>query len=230
MSGLPDVELSTLRPEELVLAVGVAARGMRDNPMSVALFGDDPVRRERGLEPVFHWVLASQQLPTLVARRLGHIVGIATLAPPSTCFSRQMVEQQRTIGLGRARVGVSVPRVPRAILLSLLRLGPGGLARVSQLGEATLEHDPQQPHQHVELVAVEAALQGLGIGSLMLEALCRRMDELPDVAYLETDKPENVRFYQRFGFAVVEEATVIGTHFWYMQRERHARFTPSAAT
>jgi hypothetical protein len=51
---LPDIELSTLRPEEISLAVGVAASGMRDNPFSVALFGDDPVRRVRGLKATFY--------------------------------------------------------------------------------------------------------------------------------------------------------------------------------
>ncbi len=39
-----------------------------------------------------------------------------------------------------------------------------------------------------------------------------------DVGYLETDKPENVRFYERFGFRVVAEAPVIGVTSWYMRR------------
>ena len=39
-----------------------------------------------------------------------------------------------------------------------------------------------------------------------------------DVAYLETDKPENVSFYQRFGFEVTEEAQVLGIPNWFMLR------------
>jgi ribosomal protein S18 acetylase RimI-like enzyme len=195
---------------------------MRDNPSSVALFGDDPVRRVRVLEPVYHWVLASLQRPSLVARRRGLIVGIAALAPPDRCFFRQTAARQKTVQIGRTRVGATMPSVPRHLLLPLLRLGPGALARLSTWGEAGLKHDPQERHQHVELVVVEAALQGLGIGQLMMEELCREMDELPDVAYLETDKQENVRFYERFGFQVADEATVLETRNWYMQRRQGA--------
>mgnify|MGYP002399645183 CR=1 FL=1 len=36
--------------------------------------------------------------------------------------------------------------------------------------------------------------------------------------YLETDRPENVEFYQKFGFSVRAEETLIGTPVWYMWR------------
>jgi ribosomal protein S18 acetylase RimI-like enzyme len=100
----------------------------------------------------------------------------------------------------------------------MISLGPAALARISVLGEAGMRHDPRERHQHVELVVVEAALQGLGIGSLMMGALCREMDRLPDIGHLETDKEENVRFYERFGFQVTGEARVLGMRNWYMQR------------
>jgi GNAT superfamily N-acetyltransferase len=218
VSGLQDIELGTLLPEEMAPAAGVAARGMRDNPNSIALFGHDPVRRVRALEPTYRWVLESVERPPVVARRHGFIVGIAALAPPDRCFFRQTAERQKIVRLGRTRVGVAVPHIPWHLVLPLLSIGPGGLARLSTWGEAGVDHDPKERHQHVELVVVEAALQGLGIGRLMMEELCREMDKLPDVSYLETDKPENVRFYEPFGFAVTEEATVLETHMWYMER------------
>jgi hypothetical protein len=39
------------------------------------------------------------------------------------------------------------------------------------------------------------------------------------VGYLETDRPSNVRFYERFGFDVVGEGQVLGLPNWYMRRE-----------
>lgn len=218
MSGLSNIELDTLRPEELPLAAGVAARGMRDNPSSIALFEDDPVRRVRGLEPIYQWVLGSLQGPVLVARRNGIIVGLAALAPPEQCFFRQTAAQQKIVGVGDMRAAVTVPRVPWRLVLPLLRLGPGALSRLSAWGEMGMRHDPQVRHQHVELVVVEAALQGLGIGGVLMDALCREMDAVGDVAYLETDKQENLRFYERFGFEVTGEAAVHDTTNWYMQR------------
>jgi GNAT superfamily N-acetyltransferase len=215
---LKDIELGTMSEEEIPLAAGVAARGMRDNPNSLALFGDDPVRRVRALEPMFHLVLLSLQQPALVARRHGHIVGIATLSPPDECFYRQTLDRNRTINIAGKIINVGIPHVPRQLVMPMLSLGPAALSRISMLGEAGMRHDPRERHQHVELVVVEAALQGLGIGSLLMEALCREMDRLPDIGHLETDKEENVRFYERFGFQVTGEARVLGMRNWYMQR------------
>jgi ribosomal protein S18 acetylase RimI-like enzyme len=167
---------------------------------------------------MFHLVLLSLQRPALVARRSGHIVGMAALAPPDGCFFRQTMARNRTVTIGGKIISVGMPHVPRQLLLPLLGLGPGALSRISVVGEAGMRHDPRERHQHVELVVVEAALQGMGIGGRMMETLCGEMDALPDIAHLETDKEENVRFYERFGFEVTGEARVLGMRNWYMQR------------
>ena len=44
-----------------------------------------------------------------------------------------------------------------------------------------------------------------------------RAENLP--GYLETDKPENIEFYEKFGFVVEHEEELIGTPTWYMWRE-----------
>jgi len=45
-----------------------------------------------------------------------------------------------------------------------------------------------------------------------------RMDTCRTLSYLETDKSENVRFYERFGFTVVAEVNVLGVRNWFMSR------------
>jgi ribosomal protein S18 acetylase RimI-like enzyme len=212
------VTLDALRPEEIPIAAGVAARGMRDNPGSIAMMGENPIWREQRLEPVFRWVLLSLKRPCLVARRGDAIVGVAAVSPPHQCFYRQLLDGQRALALGGMRVGVSIPTIPRGVLLPLLTLGPDALARTSRWGEAGLQNHPSEPHQHVELVAVEAGLQGLGIGSMMMEELCREMDEVAVMGYLETDKEENLRFYEKFGFEVTDEWVALDTASWSMKR------------
>ncbi|MGH3144285.1 MAG: GNAT family N-acetyltransferase, partial [Rubrobacter sp.] len=59
---------------------------------------------------------------------------------------------------------------------------------------------------------------GRGVGSKLMEAFCARVDEAGDAAYLETDKPINVRFYERFGFETVGAEDVLGVPNWYMLR------------
>jgi ribosomal protein S18 acetylase RimI-like enzyme len=51
-----------------------------------------------------------------------------------------------------------------------------------------------------------------------MEAYCVRVDAAGGDAYLETDKPANVRFYERFGFEVVGEQEVLGVPNWFMSR------------
>ena len=67
-------------------------------------------------------------------------------------------------------------------------------------------------------MAVDAGLQGLGIGSQLLARYAERADAAGEVTYLETDKASNVRFYERFGFAVVGELDVLGVPNWFLRR------------
>jgi hypothetical protein len=49
------------------------------------------------------------------------------------------------------------------------------------------------------------------------------MDAAGEDAYLETDKPINVRFYERFGFEVVGEQEVFGVTNWFILRRARKR-------
>jgi hypothetical protein len=44
------------------------------------------------------------------------------------------------------------------------------------------------------------------------------------MAFLETDKPENVTFYRKFGFQSIDEIAILGLRTWFMRR------APSPAT
>ena len=67
-------------------------------------------------------------------------------------------------------------------------------------------------------MAVDAHLQGMGIGSKLMRVFCAKMDAAGEDAYLETDKPENVRFYERFGYEVIGEERVLEVQNWFMRR------------
>jgi hypothetical protein len=50
---------------------------------------------------------------------------------------------------------------------------------------------------------------------------CEDLDRTATSGYLETDRPENVAFYQRFGFEVKEEIPILGTPNFLMRRPAH---------
>ena len=58
----------------------------------------------------------------------------------------------------------------------------------------------------------------MSVGSLLMRVFCARMDAAREDAYLETDKPENVLFYERFGFEVVGKGEVLGVTSRFMLR------------
>jgi GNAT superfamily N-acetyltransferase len=76
--------------------------------------------------------------------------------------------------------------------------------------------DPSEPHVHLRPIGVKPALQGHDIGSQMLTVYCEQLDLASDAGYLETDEPENVRLYERFGFEVRRHAFVLGVQNWFM--------------
>jgi ribosomal protein S18 acetylase RimI-like enzyme len=193
------IEVRDLRPEEVDDAAGVLARGFRDNPLNVAAFGDDPERRvriyARSIGSMFRTLSAQQPL---CAIREGTLVGVTGVAPVGTC---QPSATQRL-----------------RLLPSFVALGPRTAARVVRWTSTWARRDPDEPHVHLGPFAVDAHLQRQGIGLLIMQEHCRRLDAASEVGYLETDKPENVRFYERFGFEVIGEEPVIGVPNWFMRR------------
>ena len=64
----------------------------------------------------------------------------------------------------------------------------------------------------------EGLMQGFTAFKVKVGRGARWMDAESGLAYLETDKPENVRFYERFGFRVTNEAQVLNIPNWFMTR------------
>jgi ribosomal protein S18 acetylase RimI-like enzyme len=170
------IAITDLPPGRAHEAVGVLSRGMRDNPIHVAAFGEDPERRRRCLERMFAalFQVMSAQTP-LCAREGETIVGVTGVAPPGHC---------RPTATQRLRMAPGV-----------LAAGPRTAGRVLKWLGAWEERDPDELHVHLGPLAVDAHLQGQGIGSRILAEHCRRLDEHGALGYLETEKPENVRLY-----------------------------------
>lgn len=197
------LEIGALEQTDVGEVVSVISRGMRDNPTHVAALGDEPERRENRVHRIFRNVLPVMGHSFLVARGAdGEILGALGMAAPGRC--RASVKQKLRLTGG------------------LLPLGPRALGRSLQWVGTWEQLDPAQPHWHLGPVAVDAHLQGGGIGSKLLTVFCAQMDAAAADAYLETDKPENVRFYRRFGFEVTGEQLVIGVPNWFMVRRPHS--------
>ncbi len=198
---LEELEIGALDTSEVGEALGVVTRGMRDNPTHVAAFGEDPEVRARRIRRLFGGAFTVLDLHKhmLAARSAdGAIIGVVGMLAPGEC--RPTIAQQLRL-------------LPR-----LLSTGPRAAGRAASWMGAWSKHDPKERHWHLGPLAVDAHLQGMGIGSKLMRVFCAKMDAAGEDAYLETDKPINVRFYERFGFEVVGEEEVIGVPNWFMLR------------
>jgi hypothetical protein len=139
-----EVEIRELHHDEIPFAAGVLARGMRDNPGAVAVYGDDPLRRVHDLEAQFRTFLPASRHPPLVACRTGVIVGVLGMAPPGAC--------QASLA---QRIRVAPPLLLRTHLL--LR-GPDAWLRIVCWAWAWSARHPRERHWHLGPVAVEAGL------------------------------------------------------------------------
>jgi ribosomal protein S18 acetylase RimI-like enzyme len=196
------VKLGQLRRTDLRPAALILSRAMRDNPLKVRAFAiSNAERRRRALERFFRPVLLGLHQRGLIygAYRDNELVGICGIARPGFC---------QPTSLEKLRV------LPAVVLGNPLVTA----FRVLDWADAWAHRDLAGAHWHLGPVAIEPCVQRQGIGSALLTAFCVHMDAYGAVAYLETDRPANVHFYQKFGFAVVAEADVMGVPNWFMSR------------
>ena len=196
-----DITVRELAPADLSAAIGIVARGMRDNPIHVCALGPDPEVRSARLSRLF-----ALAFPILFANGIvlgafdgATLVGVAGMVPPGRC--RLSVRDRLML----------LPRMLQAIGFAAFR-------RVGRWLGAWGRQDIAEPHWHLGPVAVDRHLQGGGIGTVLMSEYCARLDSDDAVGYLETDKPQNVTFYQKFGFQTIAGAQILDTPNWFMRR------------
>jgi ribosomal protein S18 acetylase RimI-like enzyme len=195
------LDLRELEIDEFWEGAQLLGRGMRDNPNNVRTFGADRARRERALARMFLPLLrrARTKGKAFGAFDEAKIVGVYVISAPGRCQLNwcEKIRHSPSILFGNSLL--TPPRVLRWT-------------------NEWARRDPKESHWHLGPLAVDSHLRGQGIGSALMDAFCAQMDEYRMFSYLETDKAENVGFYQRFGFRVVSEGNVLGVPNWFMAR------------
>jgi ribosomal protein S18 acetylase RimI-like enzyme len=79
---------------------------------------------------------------------------------------------------------------------------------------------PEEPHWYLAVIGSDPTVRGQGFGQVLMRSRLDRCDAEYCPAYLESTKPENVPYYQRFGFTVTGEIVLPndGPTMWAMWR------------
>ena len=171
------------------------ARAFASNPIHVAAFGRSLTKNER----FFETALTVMKGPKFVATDGSRIVGLVHWVHSSQC---------QISGIEKLRL----------IPLMVAKLGGGATVRVLSWLSHWSTHDPKEPHVHLGPIGVIPEVQGQRIGSRLMTRYCDALTERAEPGYLETDRPENVAFYRRYGFETTEEIRVIGVRNYLMRR------------
>ena len=112
--------------------------------------------------------------------------------------------------------------LPAPPLLAQLRtLAAQGL-RIRERWGRVFEHldalHPVTPHWYLSSLGVRPEVRGRGLGRALLGELLARADADGRPCYLETDKPENLAFYEPAGFRVERESRILDVPIWHMRR------------
>ena len=164
------------------------------------LHGDDVGVRLRVSYDMFVGTVLAMPDPALGGFLGSHVVAVVAASAPGTCFMHRLDDEQK--------------RMPDGPLGA-----PGSPDRLRRAMASWCAHHVDERHWHVGPVAVEPQVQGRGFGGAVMRRFCERMDAEGEVAWLETEKPENVVFYRRLGFDVVSESDVHTLHTWFMRRD-----------
>jgi ribosomal protein S18 acetylase RimI-like enzyme len=194
---MTELEVRPITDDEWPHAAGVLARAFQSNPSFEWMLEGDPVTRAGQLIEM----VGSPPPPgtmTAGAWQGRLLVGVARMSLPPDCIGARF----RSLGQPAPFEGEE----------------PQGHARVEHSRVPIGAHEPDEPHWHIGPIAVEPGMQGRGIGHRVMQPLLARVDEDGIPAWLETDKHENVRFYEAHGFEIVDTEEVFGVMNWWMSR------------
>lgn len=199
-----ELDRGRLQRRERRDARAIAASVFSDDELFAFLF-PDPVRRRRGVGLLHAGLLAAAPPVAMLSSgaEAGHLVGLSMWVPPGRYPYPRGFELRTGLQSLRLAATASMAIVP-------------GAAYMANVVAAHL----RSPHWYLQLVMVDPANQGRGLGAALLAPGLTRADAAGLPCYLETQRHDNLAYYARFGFEV--SATFGGTdglpRMWAMTR------------
>ncbi len=237
-----------LRPAQFAEAAELLARAFMPNPLTRALYGAQHARRLRRCRAGMAAVLSAcargpgpllcieDGRGRLVAVALGTAAGLGADGDgrdgrPGPDERNAIDERNQAAPHAAAPApgfpapfAEGLPRSTAAEVLRLgLRIGPRAFWRTGRVFSELERMHPGEPHWTLAFLGVRPGAQGTGLGRVLLTAFLAETAaraRLP--VYLETDLPENVRFYRSAGFLPRASLRLLDVPVTTMWREPQA--------
>ena len=195
--------------DRLDTTVSILANAFVSNPLHISVFGTERIDQNRlffriGLRHMFTG-------RAFVALEDGQVRGYIHFNPSPYCLP-------------------APEEIPLAATTLLKPLGRA-IPQLIKWFARWCHLDPEEPHVHLGPIGVATVAQKQGIGTALMNRYIEHLKQEQSAGYLETDKTENVKFYEKFGFAVRREEKLLGTTVWYMWRppDSKSKFSPQVS-
>ncbi len=78
-----------------------------------------------------------------------------------------------------------------------------------------------KPYIYILIIGISSPYQGKGLGSVLMDAIKKEADRDGFYIYLETEKEENLKFYKKHGFSVLQRIVFrkINLPMWELARK-----------
>jgi GNAT superfamily N-acetyltransferase len=193
-SGDLHLDRTALSARQLDEAAMVALRGFYTDPFFIYLSPGARLRN-RGLFLFFRTALrhlGPRGIIVTVRDDRDAIVGVSAWMPPGG-YPQPIATQLAAIpGSFRA-----LYRRPRSML-------DGG-----RYLDAISKAHPKDPHWYLYLLVADPEMQRRGVGTMLLNDRLPQIDEEGVGSYLETQKEDNLAYYQRFGYELKTSITPV---------------------
>ncbi len=198
--------VSRISVEESSLAAAAMASAFAEAPRFRFLV---PSAAQRPAKLRWYWeasiranVMSGRVVHVVRGESSGGVLGVAIWDPPG-------------------QPGHSVPTLVRSGLWAVpLRLGIPAYRRRRSLGRLLSGLGAPQPCWYLDAIGVEPSEQGKGLGTALLDFMLERIDEDALPSFLDTSVPDNLGYYERFGFRVTAESALPnGIPLWGMTRQ-----------
>ncbi|MGV0606010.1 GNAT family N-acetyltransferase [Mycolicibacterium sp. XJ1904] len=198
---MADVEVAPATRQHVRQMSGVLARAFYDDPVMKWMLPNDAAR-ERALSRVFaamirYHFLRSEGVEVAGGQRIG---AAALWDPPG---------EWRQTGLQELRM-----------MPAFIRAMGANVRRGQAMAELMKQHHPEEPHWYLGVIGSDPTVRGTGYGQALMRSRLDRCDAEHAPAYLESSNPDNIAYYQRFGFDVTGEIALPdgGPPMWPMWR------------
>ncbi|THB64705.1 MAG: N-acetyltransferase [Desulfovibrio sp.] len=189
---MDSIQLTFMEHSDIPACARVLSEAMLSNPLHEAVFLGTGERERRLIEGMFLDLFSALPAIVYVAKEKSRIVGVMRM---KSCQGRPIPD---------------VAQNPED------ETDPAW--RKSVWHAEWARRDPSEQHWHLGPIGVLPPHQGTGVGSLFMQRFCAEVDACGATAYLETDLTKNVRFYEKFGFRLIEESDIFGVTNRYMTR------------